>query len=37
MGTVLPMILMTYRVRDFKSVTDSGEIRVDQEVTALVG
>lgn len=31
------MILTTYRVRDFKSVTDSGEIRVDNEVTALVG
>jgi predicted ATPase len=31
------MILKTYRVRDFKSVTDSGEIRVDEKITALVG
>ncbi|HET9163840.1 MAG TPA: AAA family ATPase [Solirubrobacterales bacterium] len=31
------MILKSYRVKDFKSVTDSGEIRVDEEITALVG
>jgi recombinational DNA repair ATPase RecF len=31
------MILKAYRVRDFKSVTDSSEIRVDEMVTALVG
>ena len=31
------MILKSYRVRDFKSVTDSGEIRVDEMITALVG
>jgi hypothetical protein len=31
------MILKTYRVSNFKSITDSGEIRVDENVTALVG
>jgi predicted ATP-dependent endonuclease of OLD family len=31
------MILKSYRVTDFKSITDSGEIRVDDKITALVG
>lgn len=31
------MILRTARVRDFKSITDSGEFRVEAGVTALVG
>jgi hypothetical protein len=31
------MILESYKVMDFKSVSDSNEIRVDPDVTALVG
>lgn len=32
-----PMILRSVRVRDFKSITDSGEVVIEDGVTALVG